>query len=490
MGEYIDEYILVRKGVGGVEVSGLESAESGVRENGVYAWWRWDGERLRVGNDGYGFYPIYIRRMGDGVAVSPSVRKLLELGGERRLDIEALGVFLRLGWFIGEDTAFKGIRALPPGTVMEWEGGKERVESDGFRVEGGWGEIGEAEARRVYADLFSAAVGRRIYGGAGRVVVPLSGGRDSRHILLELVRQGRRPDVCLTLEHPPPRTDEDLRVAKALCSRLGLKHVVVRQWGTAFEKETRKNELTGYTALEHGWFYPLGGVSEIRGSDLYDGIGGDVLSSGLFLNEKRLQLVRRGDWSGLAEELMEPEGYLGGLLSEEFARLVPREMAKERIIGELEKYSTGRNPITLFYFFNRTRRCISVCPHRLLPADVRVITPFLDEDLVRFLMALPPEMLIGNRFHTATIAEAYPEFADVPYESKDRRPKYDGQYYRRYAFDLLRNELSGRRCKLVRRSFALTQALAAAVIPSRTHTVAYFGELAVLLQQLERLADC
>ncbi|MCV4696889.1 hypothetical protein OFB92_27655, partial [Escherichia coli] len=68
-----------------------------------------------------------------------------------------------------------------------------------------------------------------------------------------------------------------------------------------------------------------------------------------------------------------------------------------------------------------------------------MITPFLDEAVVRFLMSLSPELLLDHRFHTMTIAEAYPEFADLPYESKNKPPKHDGAYYRRYALDILSN---------------------------------------------------
>lgn len=483
----MSDYFKLRRGGDGVIVSGLESVEYGARENGVYAWWRWDGERFELGNDGYGFYPIYILKMRDGFAVSPSVGKLLEFSEEKKLDSEALAVFLRLGWFIGEDTAFESIRALPAGAIFEWEGGVERVKRSGIEFTER-AVIGEREARKVYADLFSEAMGRRLYGDKRRVV-PLSGGCDSRHILLEMVKRGERPEVCVTLEHPPPRPDEDVRIAKMVCERLGQKHLVIRQTGRAFEKEIRKNELTGYAALEHGWFVPLGEIEEIRGADVYDGIGGGVLSAGLFLTGKRLELVRRGDWNALAEELMKPEGYLGAILSREFAAVATRQRAKERIIEELEKHRKAANPITAFYFMNRTRRCIAVCPYRLLPSDVRVITPFLDEAVVRFLMSLSPELLLDHRFHTMTIAEAYPEFADLPYESKNKPPKHDGAYYRRYALDILSNAFTSRRCKLTRLSFSFTRALPAAVIPHRTPTVAYFGELAVFLQQLERIAD-
>ncbi len=62
------------RGVGdGVTVDGPHShvlgwplePESGRDREGIFASWHWDGRRLRVRNDRYGFYPLYyFRREG------------------------------------------------------------------------------------------------------------------------------------------------------------------------------------------------------------------------------------------------------------------------------------------------------------------------------------------------------------------------------------------------------------------------------------------
>jgi hypothetical protein len=55
-------------------------------------------------------------------AISSSIPRLIEAGAPIEVDEPALAVFLRLGFFIGDDTPYKHIRALPPGATLVWDG--------------------------------------------------------------------------------------------------------------------------------------------------------------------------------------------------------------------------------------------------------------------------------------------------------------------------------------------------------------------------------
>src|SRR5205085_2976358 len=113
------------------------------------------------------------------------LRLLLE-GAPAELDERALSVFLRLGFFLGEDTAFTAIKALPPAATMRWRAG--RLELRGSRPPPPPpADLGRSEAIEQYAALFRASIERCLEPGDD-IVLPLSGGRDSRHILLELLR--------------------------------------------------------------------------------------------------------------------------------------------------------------------------------------------------------------------------------------------------------------------------------------------------------------
>src|SRR5262249_4477166 len=137
----------------------------------------------------------------------------------------------------------------------------------------------------------------------GDVAVPLSGGRDSRHILLELHEQAHRPQLCVTARLYPPRNDEDARVAASVAAALGLPHVVLEQ-GERFDAELQKNVATSFCAEEHSWALVLADFLRRRAGTVYDGIGGDVLSAGLFLTARRIALYEAGKLPELAEHLV------------------------------------------------------------------------------------------------------------------------------------------------------------------------------------------
>ena len=138
-----------------------------------------------------------------------------------------------------------------------------------------------AAAIDAYIDLFRCAVQSSASNGE-TFVLPLSGGRDSRHILFELHRAGHLPACCLTTyEFPPYSTLEDVRIAKLLSSRLGLRHEIVAQPRRSLPMEILKNRLTDLGSSEHAWSVALAMRMAEHATTVWDGIGGDVLSGGI-----------------------------------------------------------------------------------------------------------------------------------------------------------------------------------------------------------------
>lgn len=423
-------------------VLGHRLPRPGGTPDGVFAEWRWDGGRLTVANDRYGFQPLfYFTRPGE-IALAPAVQTLLDQGAPRDLDWDALAVFLRLGFFLGEDTPLRAIRAVPPGAVFHWS-------PAGLVVRGrppGWPEtrhLDRAVALRTYQDLFAEAVRRRR--PEGPFALPLSGGRDSRHILLELCRQGFKPDLTATVDLPQ---STDGHVAAAVAAELGLRHLRVAAPRPSPALERRKNVETHFCADEHAWILPLRDTLQGRCDTLYDGIGGDVLSAGLFLDPDALALFRRcSPHAPRGAPHAECEGYtpppgttaladlartlfarehpvpvVPRLLNAEAARKLGEDRAVERLTAELRRHVDAPNPCGSFFFWNRTRREIALSPFSIF-SRFRVFVPFLDHDVVDFLTGLPAEMFLDHTFHDQAIAQAYPQWAHLPYAVK-QEPRF------------------------------------------------------------------
>ena len=372
--------------------------------DGIYAGWHWDGQALTIEQDRYGMYPLFEWHTADARCVSTDLARLIELGAPADLDFDALAVFLRVGFFVGSDTPFLAIRAvLPPDPPRALHRVSRDAAVDGF------------------IDLFQTAIARRL--PSSPYVLPLSGGRDSRHILFALHQAERPPSACVTVRHFPPRSNSDELVAGEVCSRLGISHEVIRQDSNRAHVERRKNAATHSCSDEHAQFVVLSDHLRRRTLETYDGIAGDVLSQSSYLTPVSHAFFERGDIEGFAAFLLDgygtmmSDGALARLLAPHLYAEVPRERAIARLCRELNRHVNATNPTSSFFLANRTRREVALSPYGLM-RDVVVYAPYLDADVYDFLAGLPASVLMDRTLHTEAISRAWPQFAGVPYEER------------------------------------------------------------------------
>ncbi len=511
-------YICVRRSASGVEFEGQASCNLGYRtktaaggnEEGIFACWQWDGTRLTVRNDRYGFFPLFYFRDTRGVCISTSLAKLLERGASNQLNAAGLAVFLRLGWFIGDESPFQNILAMPPGATLEWQNGECWITSSGLPIAKPQ-QIGTDDALETYVALFRAAI-HRCAPPSDEFVVPLSGGRDSRHILLELCEAGFRPAACLTQRKLPKsaeHVDEDVAIAAQLCGTLGIRHVVVEQNPDRLSAELRKNRQTEFCAMEHAWGLPF--ADRLSAWDYaYDGIGGDMLSEGgvdvfddgeldedgSLLSPRRLALFEEGKLEVLADEILgRDDGYLPTILLEPQYRRFSRALAVESLVAELGRHANAPNPISSFYFHNRTRRSIALGTLATWRARRAVFMPYLDHALYDFLTSLPARFFLECQFHTEAIRRAHPSYSRIPFHSRCSSevsgPSFDytANCATQFALDTGGLCLRRPRGHLLRRSSLVLRILRALVDRSYRSEVESLGALAAYLYQLEELCD-
>jgi hypothetical protein len=401
--------------------------------DGIFAEWEWNGTRLAACTDRYGFYPIYYYATESAIAVSSSIAKLLDLGAPRDLDDASIAVFLSLGFFLGEATAFRWIHSLPPGGRLEWRPGALWVSGSGVAIPKEQ-RLTRSSAIDGYVELFREAIRRRP--AEGRDCITLSGGRDSRHILLELCQAHRPPALAVTSQRFPPATLDDVEIARRVAAATNVPHMVVPAPRQRWAAETQKNRMTSWCSDEHTWMLNVAAVAAREATTLYDGIGGDVLSAGLFLDNIPLTLIRHSA-EAFAEHVTSRHG-VRNFLTPHVRRRFSIEKARQQIAAEAARHAQAPNPMGSFYFWNRTRREIALSPYMLFAGVPTVYSPYVDHPLFDHLASLPAELLLDHTFHDDTIRHAYPRYADIPFEDKHAPAHLDRAFGRRVAWQLLR----------------------------------------------------
>jgi asparagine synthetase B (glutamine-hydrolysing) len=496
-------FVELRSTANGVEVAGSASGLIGhpfatpdAATQGIFARWRWDGRCFELSTDRYGMYPLYWAHAGNTFRLASSIPALIRAGSSHELDEQALAVFFRLGFFVGDDTPFRAIHALPPGARVTWS-------PRGLEVQRHLPihpplAIDRSPAIDRYGELFRQAIERSSSAlNPTTSVLPLSGGQDSRHILLELLEAGRPPSHGVSTRHFPPRGTPDAEVARDLARRAGVPHRVLEQPASQLGAVLRHHLVTNFCTLTPGYFmHAVNDFVAGRSAVVYDGLGGDVLSAGLFATPERSRLWKEGRFTALAEDLLSSfEG--GGGYSEDTLRHTfdptslqrfARQTAVERLVRELEPHREAANPMLSFCFFNRTRRDVALLPCRVLSSASSVRTPYLDHALFDFLSALPAEICLDHAFHKDTIARRFPAFASFPFASyavaDDRRAR---THFRRFAAEVFGYTRATLGIPALRRSSMMPRLAHCIAGGSYGKAIGWLGPLLLYLQQLQNL---
>ena len=416
------------------EISGLTTASFGTRTpgrvtgsgQGNFARWHWDGTTLSAEVDPFGFFSLFYCVDGPTLRVSPSLLELAALGCDLTQDRRALSVFHRLGFFLNEDTPYKNIKVVPPGGTITWRDGKTTVTARERSYQ--TLDISRDAAIDGFIDLFRQSIARTIKAWDGPVITPLSGGRDSRHIMVELAHQGHKPDACITFQHGGDAWNAEVKAARAICEAVGVRHDVLGYVRSRQADVFRAIALTQLCADEHAQMMPLHDYYLDHPAAAYDGIGGDVLSGdvmdkGAEPDVEAIGLARAGDFEAIARTMIEGHGRVISATDD------PRGAADLYSPGEDEetlayvtetmaKYADAPNPVQVFFLMNRTRREIGFVTRGILGTAGAAFCPYMDEDLADFCMSLPWEVsnFQGQTFHDAVTDRAYPQYAHVPFQ--------------------------------------------------------------------------
>jgi hypothetical protein len=220
---------------------------------------------------------------------------------------------------------------------------------------------------------------------------------------------------------------------------------------------------------------------------MYEGVAGDVLSTGFANTLERQEWFERGEFEKIADSFLPAIDHpLAAALPAAIYRIASRDAAKAKLVAELRRHAEAANPLGSFLFWNRTRRVTGLAPTCMLGSIAKVWCPYLDSDLVDFLITLPARMLLDreyHRFHTEVIYRAYPKYADVEFAGK-KSGRSQVPAPREMLRKLALFALKGPRPALLRRSYMLPRLLKGRLDPSYSPTLPDLTVFCLYLMQV------
>jgi asparagine synthase (glutamine-hydrolysing) len=288
------------------------------RLNGIFAFVIWDAERRRavLARDRLGVKPLYYAEVGDVLLFGSELKALLASGlVPTDIDVEAVDLFLTLGFVPGPRTLLRHVKKLLPGHRIV-------VERAQVRVERYWrypdpapiSNRSEEEWREALLDLLDDAVRRQLMSDVPLGAM-LSGGIDSSLVVALMARHMDRPVKTFSVGFAGT-SDNELDVARTTARALGTDH---------HELELSLDDPVDLEALVWSLDEPLADLSSL---------GFSALSS---LTAEHVTVALSGQG---ADELL--AGYGRYRQIELIDRLAPAPLAMRRLAATIGRHGPER----------------------------------------------------------------------------------------------------------------------------------------------------
>ena len=379
-------------------------------------------------NDSYGALPLYIAQQPDRIVFASTYLGLRDQGlTEQKLDPVGTAELYWIGYQLGNRTALRNVRLLPPGNLwtVRWRDGQLQIRElpkpsspkPTLRTIDEAAEYSVASMRQAAKRLHRTDVG---------VAIKVSGGMDSRMIC------GTWPDNNVHTYTYGDRRSSEVELARRLALALGMKHTFVPLEGDFFTRlHASIFPLHGVTEMFHHAALPAmqrdGVTVALDGLAGGGVVGGQWSKHGQSKWQQVLGLAPKQSETSLTDEAIAHYIFEHVRLGDAHYRPVLPDVHRELttmwpdilhdIVQEVRQsrasFKTFDDIITDVTFRNRTRRFVSLQAALCRPY-VEPLYPFLDCDMLALRGALRPEWLAAKRLYVEIYTRHMPAIRSVP----------------------------------------------------------------------------
>lgn len=373
-------------------------------------------KKVLITNDRYGLRPLYYTKVGDKIYFAPEVKAILQDSEfNKTINDDAVAEFFTFGHLLGNKTFFKEINVFPPASIFTYQNGE-------FEIKQYWDfkfEENSNHSENHYADelviLFKKAVEQRMKGNH-RFGVLLSGGLDSRAVLAAIDKL-HYPIHTITLTFP--NSDDSYKIAKKVSEKRGTIHKQLELRKDFFSSYAEKGVYLTDGMISISNFHFISILDDIKKySDItFNGFAFDALLGGSYLNSKILSAKNNEDLTNIIyKKDAANENILFSLFSEKYnqkIRTYPFNSLKKEL-NDCKSNKSG-NKSDYFLFKNHVRRFSLLTNMVYQRSEFEDRVPTYDNDLVDFILKIPPELRYNHRIFIKFLKKLAPDLAKIPY---------------------------------------------------------------------------
>jgi asparagine synthase (glutamine-hydrolysing) len=410
--------------------------------HGKFALAAWDCTRRRglIARDRLGVKPLYYSVVDDLLVFASELKSLLASGlVDTTLDIEAIDVFLTLGYFPGPRTPLANVRKLLPGHRLVVDGGVQDEQYWAYPQPAPEPRLEAREAADRLLSVLEEAVRDRLMSDVP-IGAMLSGGLDSSLIVALMARNMTAPVKTFSVGFAEAADTNELPYARQVASALGTEHHEVEL--SVHDELTPLEDLVWaldepVADLSAIGFEAISSLASTEVTVALSGQGADELFGGYprYVRAAVVERSRRvprtlvrvgarsiapiGDrWARFANALLAPDPaarYLA-LRAPCVNADIRRSLAREPIgtthrsaLEAVAAYTDGLadNPLDATQFLDAQLGLVDDMLHYFdrmsMTHSLEVRVPFLDHRLVEFAALLPGRLRVGPRLETKVV---------------------------------------------------------------------------------------
>lgn len=356
-------------------------------------------------NDRYGHMVVYYIVENGKYIFCNKPNILLNFIKERKLNKNAIKQYLKYGMQLDDETLIKNIKKMNPATMV-------KIIKDDITFEKYWKwnyihknhNITYEEAVEKCGVLWIQAIGK-ILKKHKAFVLPLSGGLDSRAILAAIDYLGLNNKIYKTYTmNEEGKVCWDYSIAKKVAQIAGVKNDVWKyDADVCFEnEEERIKNILGSPTFEIGQPYKYS--QRILKYPLLDGLAGDAVIGGSFLNENILK--NKDKYMKYYKHKLRASG------------IKNTQILKEKFQDDFFLPDEYKNNFCYDFFLYDTRvRNFVTAGVETIGDDFNTINPFFENELIDFVYSIPNEWKVNWKLYKDMLIKFFPKFyIDIPWQ--------------------------------------------------------------------------
>lgn len=370
--------------------------------------------KVIIANDRYGLRIHYYALNNGNLLFAPEAKAILQDESfKNELNDEAVAEFFAFGEFWGDKTFFKGIKVLPPASILTYD-------EQNVSIEKYWDykyvpdyDKSEDDFVDELIKTFKRAVEIRMKDNL-RYGVALSGGLDSRCVVAAIDRKKR--EEVLTFSFGPLDSDE-VKIANKVSDVAGTRFEAMEITPKMIMDNAEKLVwLTdGRNYIGESYSYPILKSLKDKIDLISDGFALDLTLGGSYLSRDKINCeTEKLLFEILSKKRLFQEGEFHELFSSDYYNTV-KEIPVKSFENEFNKIEADHPGNKSDLFFLNTRVAWIPIGYTIRRDMVEMSPPTADNDFIDVILTIPTEWRLNHYIYRKFLNKLSPELARIIY---------------------------------------------------------------------------